>query len=186
MEPVARREEILDAARAVFLLRGLRAATVDEITSRAGVAKGTFYLYFVSKDAILQALRERIGSELLAEVELVLHRKNRAQAISDFIATVVDFRIRNRDANLIVRHRPEGFEEVDSETAITTALSRFIADGVRAGEFDIRQPQATAKLLYGSLRDAFGDPAAPADAVRLREAAEDMFRAVLLRKHRKK
>lgn len=54
-----RQDEILEAARHVFGLRGFNPACVDEIARRAGVAKGTVYLYYPSKQALYRAaLRE--------------------------------------------------------------------------------------------------------------------------------
>ena len=186
MEPNDRRGEILDSAEAVFLLRGLRAATVDEITSRAGIAKGTFYLYFDSKDAAREAICERFGAELLRDVVAALKRKNRAQAVGAFIAAVVDFKVRNRAATALISHPSEGSPPAESEQAIGAAFARFLADGARAGDFDVKDPQTLATLLYGSLRASFEEPGAAADPNRIRDAAQELFRAVLLRKRRKK
>lgn len=52
----ARPQEILDAALAVFAQKGLSAARMDDIAARAGVTKGTIYLYFPSKDDVFKAL----------------------------------------------------------------------------------------------------------------------------------
>ncbi len=58
----ARREAILEAALDEFSTRGFAAARLDDIASRAGVAKGTIYLYFKDKETLLQELiRSGIG-----------------------------------------------------------------------------------------------------------------------------
>src|SRR5213596_602037 len=59
-----RRREIMDAAVEVFTSKGVAGATVSDITQAAGVAKGTFYLYFDSKEHVVAALRERFVAEL--------------------------------------------------------------------------------------------------------------------------
>ncbi|MBX9590770.1 MAG: TetR/AcrR family transcriptional regulator [Hyphomonadaceae bacterium] len=51
-----RREAILDAALAVFAEHGYEAARLDDMAARAGVAKGTLYLYFKDKEALFEAL----------------------------------------------------------------------------------------------------------------------------------
>ncbi|HEY8431436.1 MAG TPA: TetR/AcrR family transcriptional regulator [Sandaracinaceae bacterium] len=51
-----RRADLLAAARDVFVEKGFAAASVDDIVLRAGVARGTFYLYFHDKRAIFEAL----------------------------------------------------------------------------------------------------------------------------------
>jgi AcrR family transcriptional regulator len=52
----ARREAILDAALDEFSARGFAAARLDDVAARAGVAKGTIYLYFTDKEALFQEL----------------------------------------------------------------------------------------------------------------------------------
>src|SRR6266446_3082152 len=52
----ARRTELLAVALQVFALRGFDATTVDDIAREAGISKGTVYLYFPSKEAILEGL----------------------------------------------------------------------------------------------------------------------------------
>lgn len=53
-----RRQNILEAATRIFALRGFEGATVAEIAREAGIAKGTIYLYFKSKDKIFRAIIE--------------------------------------------------------------------------------------------------------------------------------
>lgn len=55
-EKEVRTAEIEQAAREVFLSRGYQAATIQEIADKAGVAKGTVYLYYKGKDDLYSAL----------------------------------------------------------------------------------------------------------------------------------
>jgi AcrR family transcriptional regulator len=55
-EKAKRRKDILQAAREVFFSNGIRRATIDDVAARAEVSKGTVYLYFESKEAILAHL----------------------------------------------------------------------------------------------------------------------------------
>jgi AcrR family transcriptional regulator len=54
-----RRAQLLDAATTVFARRGYRHASITEIIEAAGVARGTFYLYFESKEEVFLALIDR-------------------------------------------------------------------------------------------------------------------------------
>ena len=56
----ARPAELLDAAMSVFAEKGFAAARLDDIAARAGVSKGTVYLYYSSKEDILRALIKAI------------------------------------------------------------------------------------------------------------------------------
>ncbi len=65
-EKARRREDILQAAREVFFRNGFGRATVDDIAAQAEVSKGTVYLYFESKEAILAHLVLE-GLEILSD-----------------------------------------------------------------------------------------------------------------------
>ena len=56
---VERKERLYEAALALFRSQGYEATTVDQITQRAGLAKGTFFNYFPTKDAVLRYLGTR-------------------------------------------------------------------------------------------------------------------------------
>jgi AcrR family transcriptional regulator len=68
MEPEARRQAILDAALLVFAEHGFEAARLDDVAARAGVAKGTLYLYFQSKDALFEGLVRTAVAPIIARM----------------------------------------------------------------------------------------------------------------------
>lgn len=67
-----RRNAILDAAEALFIEFPARVASVAEVAEAAGLAKGTVYLYFPSKEEMLLALHERHVAGFFAEVMRLL------------------------------------------------------------------------------------------------------------------
>jgi AcrR family transcriptional regulator len=58
-EDSAKRRQIVEGARAVFLSHGFDAASMGEIAKVAGVSKGTLYVYFKDKDELFKAIVER-------------------------------------------------------------------------------------------------------------------------------
>ena len=63
----ARPAELLDAALALFVEKGFAHTRAEEVAARAGVSKGTLYLYYASKEELLKAvIRERLSSEIAA------------------------------------------------------------------------------------------------------------------------
>lgn len=68
-----RREQILTAAAAVFARRGLHQARMDDIVREAGLSKGTIYWYFASKDAVIEALMQRIFTPSLDSLHAILN-----------------------------------------------------------------------------------------------------------------
>ncbi|GAA0133743.1 TetR family transcriptional regulator [Paenibacillus sp. YSY-4.3] len=63
-----RRQEILTAAREILAEDGLEATKVSNIVKRAGVAQGTFYLYFASKNSVVTALAQEMLESVLVAV----------------------------------------------------------------------------------------------------------------------
>jgi AcrR family transcriptional regulator len=70
--PAERRTDLLDAAERLFAERGLDTTTVADITEAAGVSKGSFYVYFASRDQLVEALNSRLGDELFVVLDQVL------------------------------------------------------------------------------------------------------------------
>ncbi len=65
----ARPQELLDAALALFVEKGFAAARSEEVAARAGVSKGTLYLYFPSKEELFKAVVRGNLSVLIAEAQ---------------------------------------------------------------------------------------------------------------------
>jgi len=95
----ARQEEILEAALRVFARRGFDAASVEAVAAEAGLSKGTLYLYFPTKAALLEGLVQRYS--LLPDVE-ALAADVRDRPLHEAVRMLVELAWRrlseNRDA----------------------------------------------------------------------------------------
>ena len=69
LRKAARREAILAAALDEFSARGFEAARLDDVAKRAGVAKGTIYLYFRDKESLFEELISAMLAPLVATIE---------------------------------------------------------------------------------------------------------------------
>ena len=85
-----KRRALLDAAYELFLERGTAKTSVEDITSRAKVAKGTFYLYFQDKGAVMQALLGRVSYQLLSEACMAVEQQTELQTFPDKMVAVID------------------------------------------------------------------------------------------------
>ncbi len=65
MDPAEREKQVLDIAAEVFAEKGYRAANVTDIVTRAGIGRGTFYLYFKSKQDVFLAVIEKYFGDLV-------------------------------------------------------------------------------------------------------------------------
>ena len=85
-----KRRALLDAAYELFLERGTAKTSVEDITSRAKVAKGTFYLYFQDKGAVMQALLGRVSYQLLSDACEAVEKQTELENFPDKMVAVID------------------------------------------------------------------------------------------------
>jgi AcrR family transcriptional regulator len=67
-----RRKEILDTAEKLFYLKGYDACSVNDILKEVGIAKGTFYHYFTSKEEVLDNIVERYKEIIISRTNAIL------------------------------------------------------------------------------------------------------------------
>jgi AcrR family transcriptional regulator len=164
-----RRTQLLNAARSVFAKKGYDDATVSEIVGRAGVAQGTFYLYFPGKESLAGAFAEAL-SERFAEV--ATERTARCRSFDTALIRVFEAAYlvadEHRDIFMVANRGLELVDDLD-EWMNRTAPARqwlegFVADWQRQGVVDNRiRPAVTARILRDALDRAakafimFGD-----------------------------
>jgi AcrR family transcriptional regulator len=176
-----RRADLLEAGRDLFLAQGLAATSLEEITSRAGVSKGLFYLYFRSKDDLLVALQDQFSIELAERIRIATDSVADWPAKLDAcVKTIFDSYQERHDLHEVLFHHSGHVSASHRATHALTldAIRDLLAGGKTAGEFDIEDPEATAVLCWASTHGF--DPgshsqSAPAGA-RLIRAAQQLFR----------
>lgn len=150
---------ILRAATTVFARKGFFNAKVSDVAAEAGIADGTVYLYFKSKDDILHSIFDRAMAEFIAE------GKRELETISDPIQKlrrIAELHLErlgaDRDLAIVFQVELRGstkFMEEFSAAGFSDYLEiirETIEEGQRAGVFrsDVKSI-VTAKILYGAL-----------------------------------
>ena len=107
-EDNAKRRQILEGARRVFLTMGFDGASMNEVARAAGVSKGTLYVYFLSKEALFAAL---LRDEKREQAEQLCSFNDEG---SDIRATLHDFGIRFLDLLL----RPDSLAHLRTVMAV--------------------------------------------------------------------
>ena len=109
-----RRADLLVAARAILAEKGLEATTVSEIVARAGVAQGTFYLYFPSKMAILTTLNQELNEHILAAVYTATARATSAsEVVNAGVSAAFQVLERYRDVLHVIHSRMTAHPTLD-------------------------------------------------------------------------
>jgi AcrR family transcriptional regulator len=159
--PQQRRDELMNAAQGLFLDLGVSATTVEQITSAAGVAKGTFYLYFASKDEIRAALGERYAREHLDAIKAALieqPEQDWSAKLTSWARANVAFYLDSISLHDMLFHdsRPPTREGLVDNIVIDN-LAELLHAGVRAGAWSIDEPRFTAVFLFSGIHGAIDD-----------------------------
>jgi AcrR family transcriptional regulator len=152
----ARPSEILDAALKVFAENGFAGARMDDIARRAGVTKGTIYLYFENKEAVFKTLvRDSIGATLSTVTENARNFEGPVRPLLRFALGQMVQLLTTSDRVVLPKiiiaesgNFPElarfyRSEIVDKGLAL---LKSVIQRGIAQGEFRALPPQHVARL----------------------------------------
>ena len=160
--PAERRDELMNAALRLFLKHGVGPTTIEQITSGADVAKGTFYLYFSSKEEVLAALGQRFAQELLAGIRAAIAAKPnedwKGKLATWARAGVTGYMdsIRLHDIVFLGSHRPPTRKGLFDNIIIDHLLALLQA-GADAGAWSIDDPRSTAVFLFSGLHGLLDD-----------------------------
>lgn len=178
-----RRKDILDAAVAVFVRKGIADAKIEEITELAGVSKGTFYLYFKTKDEAAAAAWERhmdtyaeTGERILNDVQVPLGAR-----LVDALESLCRFALAHAEIHkaLFDGASAEAVKAATNERLITM-IGTAVRGGVETGEINCAYPEMTARALYHGFCGAATDAITgfvPIDRDEMVQAAGEMARA---------
>jgi len=136
-----RRNEILDAAGRLFGAKGYNKCTVNDILDAVGIAKGTFYYYFKSKEEVLDAIIERV-------TEMVAVRAEECAANPEFspemklLNVILSMRVESDVNNDIMEelHKPENALMHQKSlslmvTRVAPVLAKVVEEGISEGIF---------------------------------------------------
>ena len=156
--PEERPQQIIDAALAIFGERGLASARLDDIAKRAGLSKGTIYLYFPNKEELF---REVVRHTIVAQIERA-ERELAAATTQSATETLEQF-VRGYWRFLRSPKFAALFRLIHAELSSFPDLVRFYASevverwrrlvteilerGVESGEFRDIDPEVAARML---------------------------------------
>lgn len=148
----ATRRKILDAAEEVFGEMGYYEASISEITRRAGVAQGTYYVYFHSKREIFVELIEDIGKRLRAAMRAAIAGASdrlevERRGFAAFFQFVADHRRIYSIVQEAERVAPESFYAY--YRGISQGYIRALSAAMDEGSIRTLDPEAIAYILMG-------------------------------------
>jgi AcrR family transcriptional regulator len=157
----ARPREILEAALSVFAEKGFAAARMEDIAARAGVTKGTIYLYFPSKEEVFKTLaRETVSVALTGVAQRVREFKGPSRELLVTLLSSIAAFLKDKNRAILPKiiiaeagNFPElarfwRSEVIDKALGMMTEV---IAQGIERGEFRKLAPEHVARLCIAPL-----------------------------------
>lgn len=152
-----RKNELLDTAWELFVQDGYEKVSVNTIIEKVGVAKGTFYHYFESKEELLQVLVTRHTEEHMAEWRKIVEDQKLSglEKLNTVLCASKEVKIEHKNIALaFIRHffREENFllrYRYNEELADAGAeiLYQVVEQGVREGDFNTPYPREAIRLV---------------------------------------
>ncbi len=162
--PETRAAALMDAAERLFIEKGIATTSIDDIAAGAQVAKGTFYLYFPSKEALLGALQQRFVDSFCARLQEAMDRhrpEDHHGRIKAWVETGLETYLDNVALHDVVFHeyRPED-RRMRNDNAVITQLVGLLKHGDAAGVWEVEDPTLTAVILFNALHGVADDAVA--------------------------
>ena len=133
-----RREDILKAAIGIFSHKGYHDTSISDIIKKAGIARGTFYLYFETKRQIFDSILNTFLVELdscIRKIEIGGNKPNPIDQLKGNLIRIFTLLIENPDLSRILLRHATGLDE-ESDQKITEFydnLAYKIEDALRLG-----------------------------------------------------
>lgn len=159
-----RRNEILDTAERLFVSKGYMKATVNDILQEIGIAKGTFYHYFKSKEEVMDAIIMRIIHEDVAVAKKIASDSNIPvlDKLFQILMSQVPKTGGNKEKMIEQFHQPNNAEMhqkslVQAILHLTPILTDVIKQGIKENIFQTDYPQETIEFLLASAQVIFDE-----------------------------
>lgn len=146
----ARRRQLLDVARRRFVCDGYAGTSVSAIVREAGVAQGTFYVYFESKQAVLAELRREVFRDYASSLTAAAEAPGDADArLVEVVLAMVAVVRRNLELERVFRESESAHDlelaALQGRAKLAQMAAVLLAEGV--GPLELPDAALTAQLL---------------------------------------
>ncbi len=148
-----RKNEILDVAEQLFAEKGFDNASTNDIINRIGIARGTLYHHFKSKEEILDAIVERMTRTGIARAKAIVSDK-KVPILDRLTGAILALNI-NTEAGAEVFeqiHKPQNallHQKMEERllSGVVPIIAELIEEGNKAGMFDSKYPEEAAEMI---------------------------------------
>ncbi len=154
-----KRRRICRTAAALFEARPYHKVRLEEIASRAGVGKGTLYVYFPSKEALYVGMLEEAFTELIEQLRQQIDRRGKSidalRALRCVVKELVGYAMSHPRLFEMMRSgdvAAGGPAWLERRQQLVGVIERLIREGVAEGQLHDPHPELTARFIPGMVR----------------------------------
>lgn len=158
-EAEVRKEEILDAAERLFAAKGFDNTSTGDILDAVGIARGTLYYHFKSKEEILDGVIQRITARLMGDAGAIV-RKKELPVLERMTKAIMALNVESKLGLEIMEqvHRPQNalmHQKMQTSllAGINPILTELVEEGVQKGIFHTQYPESVVEMaiLYANV-----------------------------------
>lgn len=185
-EAVERRKEILDIAERLFCTQGYDNISTNDILAEIGIARGTLYYHFKSKEDILDAMIDRILDEIIRKAKNIALNES-MPVLERLTKTVLAANVDTKTGDMILEqvHKPQNalmhakmLEKLLSQ--LVPLFVKIIEDGISQNLMQTDYPEDTIQMLLLYSNSAFDDNISYSEDVKKRKVLAFISNAEIL------
>lgn len=156
-----RRNEILDVAERLFCTKGFDNASTNDILTEIGIARGTLYYHFKSKEDILDAMIERLTNQMVEKASVIALDES-IPVLERLTGTMLSLNVDNELGHMVMEqvHRPQNalmLQKLEHMLLgrVNRLITRITEDGIRQGIMHTDYPAEAVEMLMTYSYTAF-------------------------------
>ena len=156
-----RRNEILDVAEKLFCAKGFDDTSTNDILKEIGIARGTLYYHFKSKEDILDAMIERLTNQMVAKAADIALDES-IPVLERLTRTLLSLNVDNELGNMIMEqvHRPQNalmHQKLENMLLgrVCKLITKITEDGIRQGIMHTDYPAEAVEMILTYSYSAF-------------------------------
>jgi AcrR family transcriptional regulator len=159
-DPEIRKAEIMDATEELFKAHGYHETQIVDIVKAIGVAQGTFYYYFKSKEEVVEAIVKRKMAQIIDQIEIIANSReiNAREKMSAVVDTLYSGSIQN-DGSLMFEYlyNDKYFYILDrigrqARELFSPQLLKIIGEGMEQAIFAVTYPKGAVDFIQATTR----------------------------------
>jgi AcrR family transcriptional regulator len=158
-----RKNEILDVAEQLFAEKGFDAASTNDIINRIGIARGTLYHHFASKEEILDAIVDRMTRQAIIRAKMIIDDSSKS-VLQRLMGTINALNIKSGTGTEVLEqlHKPQNalLHQKMQERLLKEVVplyAKLIKEGNKEGIFNSQYPVEAAEMIMIYSNFAFDD-----------------------------